>query len=281
MNLLKTIFRKSSLALVAVLLLVSSPVVQAQDAVAGKAIFEGNCQACHSIDADVVGPALKDVHKRRGDEWLVKFIKNSQELVKAGDKDAIAVFEKFNKVPMPAFGGSLSDEDVANVIAYIKTESDKPAEVVAETPVTPITGDQASTPAETAEVAFLDLPPMLLFTFALAGAIILLTILVLVMLFRIFVPMLGDSIYDEDFRSSFAGRVLFLTRGDTTLVTGKAKDHIHSDHDFDGIQEYDNDLPPWWKAMFYVTIVFGIGYMLHFHVFRTGALQEEEYEMEM
>ncbi|MBC5992300.1 c-type cytochrome [Pontibacter cellulosilyticus] len=278
---LKNVFRKSSLALVAGLLLVSSPAVQAQDAVAGKAIFEGNCQTCHSIDADVVGPALKDVHKRRGDEWLVKFIKNSQELVQAGDKDAVAVYEKFNKIPMPAFGSSLSDEDVANVIAYIKAESDKPAVAVVAEPATPATDANAEAVVVEEEVAFMDLPPVLLFTFGLAAVIILLTILVLVMLFRIFVPMLGDSIYDEDFRESLAGRVLFLMRGDATLMTGVAKDHIHSDHDFDGIQEYDNDLPPWWKMMFYVTIVFGIGYMLHFHVFRTGALQEEEYEMEM
>ncbi|MDX5437546.1 MAG: c-type cytochrome [Pontibacter sp.] len=278
---LKSVFQKSSLALVVGLLLLSSPAVQAQDAVAGKAIFEGNCQACHSIDADVVGPALKDVHKRRGDEWLVKFIKNSQELVQAGDKDAVAVYEKFNKVPMPAFGSSLSDEDVANVIAYIKAESDKPAVAAAEVPSTPGAETEGGLSEAETEVAFLDLPPMLLFTYALAASIILLTILILVTLFRIFIPMMGDSIYDEDFRSSFAGRVLFLMRGDATLMTGVAKDHIHSDHDFDGIQEYDNDLPPWWKAMFYFTIVFGIGYMLHFHVFRTGALQEEEYEMEM
>lgn len=279
---LKNMFRKGSLALVAGLLLVSVPAVQAQDAVAGKAIFEGNCQTCHSMDADVVGPALKDAHKRRGDEWLVKFIKNSQELVQAGDKDAVAIFEKFNKIPMPAFGSSLSDEDVANVIAYIKAESDKPAEVVAEVPATPANEDPAAnaTPAET-EVAFMDLPPVLLFSFGLAGVIVILCILVIVIMFRLFIPMMGNSIYDEDFRSSFAGRVLFLMRGDATLVTGKAKDNIHSSHDFDGIQEYDNDLPPWWKAMFYVSIVFAVGYMLHFHVFRTGALQEEEYKMEM
>ncbi|MEJ8804476.1 c-type cytochrome [Pontibacter sp. H249] len=277
---LKKVLGKSSLALVAGLLLAGTPAVQAQDAVAGKAVFEGNCTVCHSMDADIVGPALKDVHKRRGDEWLAKFIKNSQELVQAGDKDAVAVFEKFNKMPMPAFSSSLSDDDVANVIAYIKAESEKPAEVVV-VPETTTADPDAIVQAEPAEVAFMDLPPVLLFTFALAAVIILLTIMVLVMLFRLFVPMLGDSIYDEDFRSSLAGRVLFLMRGDATLVTGEAKDHIHSDHDFDGIQEYDNDLPPWWKAMFYVTIVFGIGYMLHYHVFRTGALQDEEYAMEM
>ncbi len=279
---LKNKFRNGALALLAGLLLTAGNPVQAQDAVAGKKVFEGNCTACHSLDADVVGPALKDAHKRRGDEWLVKFISNSQALVQAGDKDAVALFEKFNKVPMPTFEGSLSKDDIANVIAYIKEESDKPAEVAEAAPAAPATDDKATAaPAEAADVAFLDLPPVLLFTFALAAAIILLTILVLVMLFRLFVPMLGDSIYDEDFRNSFAGRVLFLMRGDATLVTGKAKDVIHSNHDFDGIQEYDNDLPPWWKTMFYVTIVFGIGYMLHFHVFKTGSLQTEEYEMEV
>lgn len=278
---LKKIIGKSSLGLVAGLLLMGSPEAQAQDAVAGKAFFEGNCAVCHSIEADVVGPALKDAHKRRGDEWLVKFIKNSQLLVQEGDKDAVAIFEKFNKMPMPAFGGSLSDEDIANVIAYIKAESEKPAEAVAETPAAPAADSPTGAEAAVKEVAFLDLPPVLLFTFALAGAIILLIILVLVMLFRLFVPMLGNSIYDEDFRSSFAGRLLFLMRGDATVVTGKAKDIIHSHHDFDGIQEYDNDLPPWWKTMFYVSIVFAVGYMLHYHVFRTGALQTEEYEMEM
>ncbi|HEY4650917.1 MAG TPA: c-type cytochrome [Pontibacter sp.] len=281
MSALKKLIAKSSLALVAGLLLMGTPAAQAQDAVAGKAIFEGNCAACHSIDADVVGPALKDAHKRRGEEWLVKFIKNSQEMVQAGDKDAVALFEKFNKVPMPSFGTSLSDDDIKNVIAFITAESEKPA-AVAETPATPAADPNAAV-ADTAaeEVAFLDLPPVLLFTFALAAAIILLTILVLVLMFSLFIPMLGDSIHDEDFRSSLAGRVLFLMRGDATLVTGKAKDNIHSEHDFDGIQEYDNDLPPWWKAMFYVTIVFAVGYMLHYHVFKTGALQDEEYKVEM
>ncbi len=277
---LKNIFGKSSLALVAGLLLAGSTAVQAQDAVAGKAIFEGNCTVCHSIDADVVGPALKGVHERRGDEWLVKFIQNSQEMVQAGDKDAIEVYEKFNKMPMPAFASSLSEDDIKNVIAFIKEESSKPAEAEVA-PVAEATDAAATPPAVEAEVAFLDLPPVLLFTFVLAAIIILLTVLVLIMMFRLFVPMLGDSIYDEDFRHSFAGRLLFLFRGDGTVVTGKAKDEIHSHHDFDGIQEYDNDLPPWWKALFYVSIVFAIGYMLHYHVFKTGPLQIEEYETEM
>lgn len=267
------------LALAAGFVLMTGASAFAQDAVQGKKIFEGNCTACHSIDADVVGPALKDVHERRGDEWLHKFIKNSQELIASGDADAVAVYEKFNKMPMPAFGGSLTDDDINHVIAYIKEASAAAPAVVVE----PAATETAETipAAAPQEVAFMDLPPIVHFIYGLVGLIILLIVVVLVMLFRVIVPMMGDSLKDEEFQSTFSGRVYTLLSGDATVMTGKAKDVIHSNHDFDGIQEYDNDLPPWWKYMFYVTIVFAVGYMLHYHVFRTGALQTEEYEMEM
>ena len=53
------------------------------------------------------------------------------------------------------------------------------------------------------------------------------------------------------------------------------------DHDYDGIKELDNHLPPWWKGLFYVTIAYGVVYLLIFHVFETQPLQEEQYELEM
>ncbi|MBX0335035.1 c-type cytochrome [Pontibacter sp. HSC-14F20] len=267
------------LALAAGFVLMTGAPAFAQDAVQGKTIFDGNCAVCHSIDADVVGPALKDVHERRGDEWLHKFIKNSQELVQSGDADAVAVFEKFNKMPMPAFEGSLSDDDINHVIAYIK-EASAAAPAVAAEPAATSTAEAAA-PAAVQDVAFMDLPPIVHFIYGLVGLIILLIVIVLIMLFRLIVPMMGDSLKDEEFQSTFSGRVYALMRGDASVMTGKAKDEIHSTHDFDGIQEYDNDLPPWWKYMFYASIVFAVGYMLHYHVFRTGALQLEEYETEM
>ena len=52
---------------------------------------------------------------------------------------------------------------------------------------------------------------------------------------------------------------------------------IMMDHDYDGIKELDNNLPPWWKYGFYLTIVFAVAYLLHYHVMRTGDLQEAEY----
>lgn len=49
------------------------------------------------------------------------------------------------------------------------------------------------------------------------------------------------------------------------------------DHDYDGIKELDNNLPPWWKYGFYLTIVIAFVYMGHYHVSKTGDSQEEEY----
>lgn len=56
---------------------------------------------------------------------------------------------------------------------------------------------------------------------------------------------------------------------------------VLTSHEYDGIKELDNRLPPWWVYMFWVTIIFAAGYLLHYHVFKTGELQEEEYEREM
>lgn len=56
---------------------------------------------------------------------------------------------------------------------------------------------------------------------------------------------------------------------------------ILTNHEYDGIRELDNNLPPWWKGLFYATIVFGGLYLVNFHVLGTGMTQSEEYEYEM
>jgi len=52
------------------------------------------------------------------------------------------------------------------------------------------------------------------------------------------------------------------------------------DHNYDGIKELDNKLPPWWVYMFYATIIFGIAYLLRFHVFMDYT-QDAEYLTEV
>ncbi len=52
-------------------------------------------------------------------------------------------------------------------------------------------------------------------------------------------------------------------------------------HDFDGIQEYDNPLPGWWKMIFYGTIVFSFLYYFYYHVTGLGASIYDNYKEEM
>ena len=52
------------------------------------------------------------------------------------------------------------------------------------------------------------------------------------------------------------------------------------DHDYDGIKELDNVLPPWWVNLFYATIIFGVIYLVRFHVMDEYT-QAEEFEQEV
>ena len=89
----------------------------------GEALFKANCTACHVVGVDVVvGPGLKNVHTKYKEDWLIKWIRNSQALVKSGDPQAVKVYEQFNKVAMTSF--NLSDDEIKSIIGYIKTTSE-------------------------------------------------------------------------------------------------------------------------------------------------------------
>lgn len=88
----------------------------------GKTIFAARCASCHNVNKVLTGPALAGVHERHSIDWIVSFVKSSQTMVKSGDKDAVALFEKFNKIPMPDHP-DLTAENIKNVVEYIKTEA--------------------------------------------------------------------------------------------------------------------------------------------------------------
>ncbi|RZS99690.1 cbb3-type cytochrome c oxidase N-terminal domain-containing protein [Aquimarina brevivitae] len=73
-------------------------------------------------------------------------------------------------------------------------------------------------------------------------------------------------------------RSIYLKLVDSTPVD--EEEEIILDHNYDGIKELDNNLPPWWVYSFYVTIIFGVIYLVRFHVFNDYD-QEEEYLMEV
>ncbi|MEI6411392.1 MAG: cbb3-type cytochrome c oxidase N-terminal domain-containing protein [Bacteroidota bacterium] len=66
---------------------------------------------------------------------------------------------------------------------------------------------------------------------------------------------------------------------DPVPVEREAEIILH--HDFDGIRELDNRLPPWWVNMFILTIIYAFGYMFYYHWGGNGPSQKEEYENEM
>lgn len=48
-----------------------------------------------------------------------------------------------------------------------------------------------------------------------------------------------------------------------------------TDHNYDGIEEYDNPLPSWWLATFFATIIFGFIYWLHYQFGGGPTLKQE------
>ena len=67
----------------------------------------------------------------------------------------------------------------------------------------------------------------------------------------------------------------------TQSVSLQEEDDIMMDHDFDGIKELDNKIPPWWNILFYGAIVFAFVYMIDYHIIGDGNVQINEYDQEI
>ncbi len=82
------------------------------DAGKGKSVFEDNCAVCHNADSDEkkMGPGLKGLFKK---DKLANGKKPSDAVV-------LAIINNGGG-GMPAFSDQLSDEEKANVLAYLKT----------------------------------------------------------------------------------------------------------------------------------------------------------------
>ena len=67
----------------------------------------------------------------------------------------------------------------------------------------------------------------------------------------------------------------------TKAIPVEKEADVMLDHNYDGIRELDNALPPWWKYGFMITIVVAFIYLFNFHVFGYGKNPTEEYQEEM
>jgi len=137
------------------------------DATKGEAIFKANCTACHAVGHKVVGPALgPTLVTETDDKWLTKWIQNNQALIAAKDSKAMAVYNSNGQAAMSVFA-SLSDGDVANILAYVRTEW----KTDAENPANAKKGPQTAT----------ETGPSNLTIYALIGVLILAVIIILVL----------------------------------------------------------------------------------------------------
>ena len=128
----KTLYMKTKLlflALITTNLLSAAPPVEE-----GKSIFSARCAGCHNVNKVLTGPALAGIDQRRSIDWIVSFVQSSQNVIKKGDKEAIALFEKFNKIPMPDHS-DLSPEKIKSILEYIKTEAAVASQPKEEAPI--------------------------------------------------------------------------------------------------------------------------------------------------
>jgi hypothetical protein len=58
-------------------------------------------------------------------DWLKEFVRNSAKVIASGDEYANKIYDEHNKTQMTSFS-SFTDEDIMNVLAYVKAEAEKP-----------------------------------------------------------------------------------------------------------------------------------------------------------
>lgn len=112
----------------------------------GEEIYNKMCMSCHSLtDKVLMGPGLQGVGERRSEEWIMKWVRDPQAVLASGDKDAVKLFEEFNKVPMPGFP-QLTDDEIKDFLAFVKSKelapavAGAPATTTTTTTATPTTG---------------------------------------------------------------------------------------------------------------------------------------------
>lgn len=106
----------------------------------GEKLFKSYCASCHSPGSNqLVGPGLAGVYDKYEREWLYAWIKNSQELIGSGDADAVAVYEQYNKILMPA--QPVNNEQIDAILDYVKVYNESAPEPDDNTAGVTTTGD--------------------------------------------------------------------------------------------------------------------------------------------
>ncbi|NQY09707.1 MAG: cytochrome c [Flavobacteriales bacterium] len=99
-----------------------SYVVEEDKGINAARLFKQNCSTCHTSGSeDLIGPGLGGIIHKRNLNWLVAFTKNSQELIRTGDKQAIEIYNIFDKSVMPP--QDLSRSEIVAIFDYLDWET--------------------------------------------------------------------------------------------------------------------------------------------------------------
>ncbi|HSH64431.1 MAG TPA: cbb3-type cytochrome c oxidase N-terminal domain-containing protein, partial [Bacteroidia bacterium] len=108
-------------------------------------------------------------------------------------------------------------------------------------------------------------------TFYIMLGIIAFEILVAIKLYTISLQLLG--VEERRTKAALEKEKIVLTQKQPSLIDKlnasvaiEKEADILLDHDYDGIRELDNDLPPWWRYGFYLTIIVAVVYLFNYHV---------------
>jgi len=114
----------------------------------------------------------------------------------------------------------------------------------------------------------------------MASCVMLAELFVIIVLLLRIRTMINSLSENKEKKAAFEIQVPnFFDKFNASVAIEKEKD-ILLDHNYDGIRELNNNLPPWWKYSFYISIVFAICYMSYYHIMG-GPSSRDEYEASM
>lgn len=86
----------------------------------GEELFRFRCASCHSLGTqDGLGPGLQNVSSRRSKDWLLRWLKAPDELLKNKDPIALSLYNRYNKILMPNL--KLTDSEIESLIHYLQS----------------------------------------------------------------------------------------------------------------------------------------------------------------
>ena len=93
-------------------------VVDKELASSGEEVYNKLCLACHMVDKKFIGPAPKDILKRRTPEWVMNMILNPEKMI-AEDPLAKDLWEEYNGSPM--VGQNVTKDEARAILEYFRT----------------------------------------------------------------------------------------------------------------------------------------------------------------